>query len=674
MIQPTGSVEQLYSPSYGSRASSSLSLNSSGNRSDINANFHSSLPVVYCSSQERLGFKNGGRRGPRPRWSSHDRLLSPLLCADIEALASKDKRQPVGEPVGHTHYPSHLYTPKRTRRDKVPPDNVTVERSASFHATGIYRTSSDGVSRSSGERPGGVQQPPVQMTTFNLDDMPVLPPQTTREAITVSPDVSLDPDVSLGPEVSLNPDVSLSPDVYLHPDVSLGPDVSQDTSTSLTAEDDRSAATPPVPYSEPPILSPLAKDDGSASTETPPTDATFDYNDISENGRSNSSHGDNEFDFSLSDSPPPPPPPISTLPLDEQTPPTTPAQGNISMISPPGDEAPPTPPTSPPYEEAPPNPPTSPSNEEAPPTPPTSPPYEEAPPTPPTCPPYEEAVVTGGELSPSSMPCAGDTESVEHFERRLTPRTALAKAFEDLDKVCINKLTDDDESHEGGSREGLDNKEGGVGEESDERGLDHLYAKVDKTKKKGNRDTEGDEGREASPGQEGRMRGHEGADNLFYTKEDLTKKRRHQESLEKSGGEEIEMATLKLEVVHKTASSEDIMGPDYAEVHHPKRSSMPPSSSPTHNKSSYATIKPISLPPAASTKPHPPSLQVAVAADDELHPPEGKLYEVTSNDMIGRRNQRSIRKLGVMFGPEFKNLSGLHTLNKPKSVKVGFEE
>ena len=581
-IQPTGSVEQLYSPSYGSRASSSLSLNSSGNRSDLIANFHSSLPMVYCSSQERLGAKSSGRRVPRPKWSSHDRLLSPLMSIDVETLASKGKRQSPLEAAGHRHYHSHLYTPKRTRKTEArqpPAVAVNVERSASFNSTGFYRSSSDGVSKKS----SGVivQQPPVAMTTLNLDDMPALPPQTTKEAIPTSPDVS------------------------------------QDLSTSLTLEEDGSATPPPpIPYCEPPLFTPPAQEEAGSSSDTVTTDATFDYNDLTppiQNGKGTGSHGDDEFDFSLSESPPPPPPPppVSTLPLEEQTPPTSP---------------------------------------EAPPTPLTSPPHEETPPT-------SVSVTTSDsagkedEMLNERSENDGTTESKSQIQRHLTPRTALVKAFEDLDKIGETKLPDEDELGSGeGDAEGQN--------ERDEEGRE---------KKSEGGNTEGEDLTSSAVD----------LDEL-YAKVDMSKKRRKKETSEKqdddmSEGEvEIE-TTFKPELVRKAASVEDIVGPDYAEVHHPKRSSMPlassPAHSPTHSEPGYARIEMIVSPPpgtgaAASAEPHPPLI--------EPHPPldQGKLYEVTATDTIGRRNQRSITKLGVMFGPEFKNLSGLQTQNKPQSVKV----
>ena len=597
-IQPTGSVEQLYSPSYGSRASSSLSLNSSGNRSDLYSNFHSSLPMVYCSSQERLGFKNSGRRVPRPKWSSHDRLLSPLLSADVETLASKDKKELVA-PAGHTHYHTHLYTPKRTRKSGAPVVAVNVERSSSFNSTGFYRTSSDGMGRVDGEKTVAGQPLPVAMTTLNLDDMPALPPQTTSDVIAPTPDTSLD------------------------------------VSNSFAGDDVPEGDTPPpMPYCEPPILTPYTKGHRSSSTESPPTDATFDYNDLSQNERSVSSHGDNDFDFSMPDSPPPPPPPISTLPLDEQTPPTN---RGIPIIAPPSEEAPPTPPRTPPI--------------------------EDAPPTPLTSPPHEGA---SGDVSQVSIPSIESAESAQRIERRLTPRTALAKAFEELDKVGVNKLADDDEEEEMNGGKMVNDE--GVEERRREEGrgdIDHLYAKVDMSKKKRKQLNE-DEGRVDFGGERDIT---EGDEEDLYAKVDMSKKKERGESVKNQREEEERERTVKADV-RKAASIEDVVGADYAEVHQPKRSSMPsPAHSPTHSEPGYATIKALSLPPAAA-KPHPPTLRAEASSSHNPCPPEGKLYEVTSNDNVGRKNQRSIKKLGVMFGPEFKNLSGFNTLNKPVSVKV----
>ena len=590
-IQPTGSVEQLYSPSYGSRASSSLSLNSSGNRSDLNVHFHSSLPVVYYSSQERLGNKStNGRRIPRQKWSSHDRLLSPILSADLEVLAAKGQRQLFAESATHHHYHSHLYTPKRTRKTD-PSSPISVERSASFNSTGFYRSSSDGVRKEGGAR---LEQPPVAMVDLSLDDMPALPPQTTRDVIaTPSPDVSLN--------------------------------------VSLPGKEE--ASSPPhLPLGESPLFTPQAKDDSSSqSTDSPPSDATFDYNDLSPPVGHSKTASDDEFDFSLPESSEaPPPPPISSLPPDEQTPPTTP------LSSPPYDQAPPTPLSSPPYDQAPPTPLSSPPYDQAPPTPLSSPPYDEAPQT-------IEAVVLSGaaQREESSMEL--------QLERHITPRTALAKALEDFDQIGSLKLADDEES-EGGGVEGESNE------------LNHVYAAVDKSKKRKREISSVDGERDGSLPEEGTVEAAGGGSGRhLYAKVDTSKKQRKQQSPEKDkNGVSSELTPFKSELVHKAASVEDIVGPDYAEVSHPKRSSLPPTSSPaqspTHEEPGYATIGEVSPPP--STQPPHPS-------------PQGKLYEVSSSDGLGRGNQGSIRKLGIMFGPEFRSLSGIQTLNKPSSIKVG---
>ena len=602
MIQPTGSVEMLYSPSYGSRASSSLSLNSSGNRSDLNASFHSSLPMVYSSSQEPLpGSKGNGRRGVhRQKWSSHDRLLSPLLSTDIEALASKGKRQSMLEPAAsHRHYHTHLYTPKRTRKigtggggeeGRSLAATVNVERSASFGSTGIYRSSSDGMTKTV---PAVQQPPPVPMNDLNLDDMPALPPQTTKDAITTPPDISLD----------------LSTSLPLHSEAPVTPPTTP----------------PPLPCTEPQLFTPPAQEEAESapgeagsSSDTITTD-TFDYNDLTPpvemGGKGTSSRSDDEFDFSLSESPPPPPPPVSTLPPDEQTPPTSP---------------------------------------EAPPIPPTSPPQEEAPPT-------GADVPTANEETEeiNGRPQTADiAENKSRMQRYLTPRTALVKAFEDLDKIGEKKLPVDDELSNGAS-------ETGETEEREETG----ETEIEKSTLEGGKNEVED-------------LGSSGAVDLdeLYAKVDMTEKKRKRETSEKQGedvkeGESESGTTFKPELVHKAASVEDITGPDYAEVHHPKRSSMPsassPTHSPTHSEPGYARIETVVSPPpgakaAASTEPHPPQGEPQSSSSDQ-----GRLYEVTATDTIGRRNQRSIRKLGVMFGPEFKNISGLQTLNKPQSVKVG---
>jgi hypothetical protein len=362
-----------------------------------------------------------------------------------------------------------------------------------------------------------------------------------------------------------------------------------------------------MPYTEPPLFTPPAQEEAESSSDTVTSDATFDYNDLTppvENGKGIGSYSDEDFDFSLPDSPPPPPPPASSLPPDEQTPPTSP---------------------------------------EAPPIPPTSPPHEEAPPTSDDVPKADKE----GEMSNGRPQSADTAQSESQMQRYLTPRTALVKAFEDLDKIGETKLPDEDEpgDGEGGEREREVKEEGGKGEmkKSLEGGkkeedssvavdIDDLYAKVDMSKKRRKRDTS------------------------------------EKQDKDEREGERETGTTFKPELVHKAASIEDITGPDYAEVHHPKRSSMPsassPAHSPTHSEPGYARIEMVVSPPPGAK---------AAAAFTEPHPPadQGRLYEVAATDTIGRRNQRSIRKLGVMFGSEFKNISGLQTQNKPQSIKVG---
>lgn len=587
MIQPTGSVEQLYSPSYGSRASSSLSLNSSGNHSDLNVNFHSSLPVVCSSSQERLGHKGSGKRNSRPKWSSHDRLLSPLLSVDIEHLASKGKKLQV-ESAAHKHYHSHLYTPKRTRKTGVPTVAVHIERSSSFESTKFYRTASDGVSTSP-------LRPPVIMDKLNLDDMPALPPQTMRDAISTSPNGSLHISTSLS--------------------------VGAETATKLSGWPQ---------HSEPTSHTHQDPDDNTPSNGSTTTDATFDYNDLSPSAESDQStgvHGDEDFDFTLPESSAPPPPPITSLPVEEQSPPVKPSREEITS------------------------------------------PEEMGPPSPPTSPPHDES---SDEISPGRLNVDSALEDSQ-LQRQLTPRTALRKAYEDLERIAVSKLVCDNELMEGGCQEEAAKKMGvGRREDGEIEGVaadvDHLYAKVDTTKKRRMYGDFEDSKSKDSAGESREDKKQSDIVDRLYARVDLTKKTR-QDPVQKKGEDERKLTTFQPELVHRAASVEDVVGPDYAKTQHPKRSSMPPSSSPTqsptHSEPSYETIQNIhiSSPPQEMAKPH-------LLIDKELHPSPGKLYEVTPNDTIDKKNQRSINKLSVMFGPEFKNLSGLQTLNKPMSVKV----
>lgn len=112
-MKGTGSTENLYPPSYGSRTSSSFSLGSSGgysksfchNASKINChdNMYSSLPMVFSSAltmeeqKEQLTQNKSDDQLTRQQESNNHQSLTPLQ-----------------EPV--VSYGSHLYTPSRKKR------------------------------------------------------------------------------------------------------------------------------------------------------------------------------------------------------------------------------------------------------------------------------------------------------------------------------------------------------------------------------------------------------------------------------------------------------------------------------------------------------------------------------------------------------------------------------
>lgn len=140
-MRGTGSVENLYPPSYGSRGSSSLSLGSSGGyqkpfaasapkvNNRENASMYSSLPIIFSPKHELT--------------KHHSDNHLALSCNRQKCGRSKcDGKQFTNEPK--FSYGSHFYTPSRKRRfteRKVKGNKITDKRKQTLH---LFRSSSDG--------------------------------------------------------------------------------------------------------------------------------------------------------------------------------------------------------------------------------------------------------------------------------------------------------------------------------------------------------------------------------------------------------------------------------------------------------------------------------------------------------------------------------------------------
>lgn len=135
-MQGTGSIENLYPPSYGSRGSSSLSLNSSGcyQRSFDTVNsresMYSSLPVVFTPMTQEFGTKHN---------LSDDRL------SYHQVSDNNHRRCFPTEPK--ICYGSHFYTPSRRRRLAEKKLKGIMRKQARLHPS-FHRSSSDGKSHS----------------------------------------------------------------------------------------------------------------------------------------------------------------------------------------------------------------------------------------------------------------------------------------------------------------------------------------------------------------------------------------------------------------------------------------------------------------------------------------------------------------------------------------------
>ncbi len=330
-LRPTGSVEQLYSPSYGNRGSS-LSINSAAGR--LNSSFkshdsggadlqlhYSSMPMVYSSSQDRLNrHPRRGSSSDNDSWSSFDRLTPHLQPHEIEILASK--AQESRPPHSHTRYIPHFYTPTRVRKGGY----KDVNRSASFEhgSLGMYRTSSDGTRRRRNKtilnetlemkgRQERKREVPMYSTpekksrdqpginSFPIDDMPPLPPTT------VIADISMDSPMKKEAGANTSPEVQSTVDTI--------DSILQSIERGKTDDGTNGLPPPPIPPSEPPMFTPVKQgvQPRSFSPNSSLTNTSFNYSDLDSplHTPHSMTNGD-DFNFSS-----PPPIPGSSLPPED---------------------------------------------------------------------------------------------------------------------------------------------------------------------------------------------------------------------------------------------------------------------------------------------------------------------------------------------------------------------
>ena len=166
-LQGTGSIENLYPPSYGSRGSSSLSLNSSGcyQRSFDTVNsresMYSSLPVVFTPMAQEFGTKHN---------LSDDRLSYHQVNENYH------RRFFPAEPK--ICYGSHFYTPSRRRRLAEKKLKGIMRKQVRLHLS-FHRSSSDGKKHSILTTDNSVSNDRSQL----IDGMPPLPPTLTDNVV-----------------------------------------------------------------------------------------------------------------------------------------------------------------------------------------------------------------------------------------------------------------------------------------------------------------------------------------------------------------------------------------------------------------------------------------------------------------------------------------------------------
>lgn len=163
-MKGNNSIENLYPPSYGSRASSSLSLGSSGvyNRSLPSTKLHPDSPNMYSSLPMVFHATSQDRR------ASQDRLAPNDLSNDrTNHLSSKQTGQ-------KRFYGPHFYTPSRRKKQNVSPLKNSGLQDGEMPVCGaaLFRSSSDGKAQKSPSDPRSL----MNTHTLKLDDMPPLGP------------------------------------------------------------------------------------------------------------------------------------------------------------------------------------------------------------------------------------------------------------------------------------------------------------------------------------------------------------------------------------------------------------------------------------------------------------------------------------------------------------------
>ena len=740
-IKATGSVEHLYSPSYGSRASSSLSINSFGPYhrprslgSDSYDNLYSSLPAVYHGnggSQDQLSLKVG--QHITRNWSSFDRLDSRLQPSEVELLASKAKS---GRPFSASRkYGTHLYTPTRARKQANPPGGVDVHRSSSFTSPGFYRSSSD--------NPPKVQRLLPKQPELHNDDTTVAqnnaPSSNEQHVISASPPlddiqhvISATPPLDdiqhvigatpplddiqhvIGAPLSNEQHVinATPPLDDIQHVIGATPPLSNEqhviNATPLDDEQHVISATPPLSNEQHVInATPPLDDEQHVISTTPPfsdrtssTDEVVNGNApsvsilpslsvddmpplpppmISDTFKQESHVIHNEVEVSLEDSLSPPPLPADEPPMfspdDDITSPDTPSitdnsfdysQVNTSFSvidSPAGEtkgeddfefsfpEAPSPPTMSPPQDE---------SYQED---------YTSQKDIEQTTSQENVTHTTGHGLEEVSNDISTSKDEKKWLDHSITPRRALDEAFDELDRQSESSFESSSTEEKGEIPKPVDNSST---DQPQLESVDSLYAKVDLSKKTkyltGKQldrditprtalvqafqelDKIGESQLDTSAscdlsGVEGRVSGSE-VDGL-YTKIDITKK------TNKSDDDQTDSSftpTISHEGIRRASSVDTVPGPDYAIVHHPKRSSMPADSIPD---TEYEEVAP----------PIPPRM-MDYQSTSSLRGRSLNGSGLTSSGSGLESNKSSLKKLSTVFGPEFESLSGV----EPKRV------
>ena len=165
-LKRNNSVENLYPPSYGSRASSSLSLGSSGvcNRSLPSTRLYSESPTMYSSLP--MVFRATSQDSHSGKQISQDRLVTNDLSNNRtnHLMSSKQTGQ-------RRFYGPHFYTPSRRKKQNVSPLKNSNLQDGEMPAS-LFRSSSDGKAK---QMPNDSRLL-MNTHTLKLDDMPPLGP------------------------------------------------------------------------------------------------------------------------------------------------------------------------------------------------------------------------------------------------------------------------------------------------------------------------------------------------------------------------------------------------------------------------------------------------------------------------------------------------------------------